>query len=153
MRLITPNLANAEIEANEPNLTPDVDKNFGQTLARLLGFDKFNNIFRFLQSDYFGSLRVTLAQPGIDRANKKQVTMPGTFITLLPANDSRVSFIIQNLNCPSVTVFYAPDFTNPGGWDLGMGDILTEDRYTGLVAVTSTSAGIINAFELAQFRG
>jgi len=132
-KVYNPDLGNTELEI-EPHVSlPDVSLDILQTLARLMAFDKENNLFRMLKSDDGGSLRVTNAQPRVMQGHGSNPGITTVHVQVVPANLNRRMISIRNTGSVAIYLQYTTSVTLPLGIRLDPNEQLIEDVYTGAI--------------------
>ena len=133
-----------------PNPTfPEISEGLQQTLARLMGLDPNNAIFRFLRTDQDGRLLVSATSLQGTTAQQPKVTVTTATINLLPANNSRRVFIIQNLGTTAIYLGFGIDATVNLLQVPPNGGVFIDDHFLG--AVNAIAASGSNDVRIAEF--
>lgn len=133
--------ANTDLQIEGYNAYPDISDNIQQTLARLLGFDANNQIYRALLTDPDGRLYVSTSATQAASAVNSQVTVGVVSVALVSQNNSRRSLTIQNLGAAPIYLAYGQAALVATGIQIPSNGIYIEDRYLGAVNAISSAAG------------
>lgn len=97
-----PNFGVSEIPLSERNDYPEVDMTFLQTLARLMGYDRANEIWRTLNVDAEGNIGLNLSLSAIENAIASNVSVAATATLLVSSRSDRKRLSIFNSSATSV---------------------------------------------------
>jgi len=133
-----------------PNPTfPAISEDVQQTLARLMGLDPNNSIFRFLRTDQDGRLLVSATSLQGTSAQQPNVTVTTASINLLAANSSRRVFIIQNLGASAIYLGFGITALTTHLQVPANGGVFIDDHFLG--AINAIAASGSNDVRIAEF--
>lgn len=135
----------------DPNFTnPDISDNIQQTIARLEGWNEATNKFNLLRSDNVGRLLVSLAPPQAPFVNQTAVVVVAAEALILPANQNRRLYIIQNQDINPIFISYTAGFVIGRMIEVASGTLWSDDLWNGDVFAHCT-AGLTAACAIWEY--
>ena len=148
-RVLTPNLANGNINFSDVDFSPDVDEGIKRTISYLMGYDYTTQDFKLLAVDENGYIANDANSGNSTSFSTSVITVLVTATVIATLNTDRESIRIKNVSGSIIYIGYDSGLTTANGYTLNSDDELILDNYVGTIYGISAIGSLpINVLEL-----
>ncbi len=147
-KIRTKNFESTDLEFVPFERSPDIEDAIKQTLARMMGWDYVNQLWRRLRVDDTGSIGVTSSPSSSALLECASVAVAGAADLLVVANASRRSIRVENIGPDAVVIDDTAGVALASGYTLLAGDTWYSETYRGdIYALAITSNAVVKVME------
>lgn len=139
------NVGRSELQFADWPTKPPIENNIGQNIAFLMAWDSGNEIWRMLNVDNDGQLKLSPQSQQTNIVNPTYVTTVGVPALILPSNPNRVAFEITNSGINNAIWGMDNTITDVLGMSIPPATVYFNNVYNGPVWIRS-GAGVTTLF-------
>lgn len=132
-----PNLNRVAWNVNRHKDNPEVTDELTQTIARIVGYDTGNKLYRFLRCDNEGDLIVSSSSFVSNLGYVDKINVPTSSTEIAPTNYNRKQINIRNNGANNLYIAFNSDATVADGYLLKPDEVWESDHFTGQVTAIS----------------
>lgn len=129
--IVIPELSDSEWTEQDKDTFPEVAGKFGRGLSYLVGYDETNQVFRMVRTDEDGRIIISDTGASPDSLTTETLTLSTTPASLVANNDDRSLLMLRNVGSDSIFIGNSGLVGGGDGWEIGVGEVLTLEGYTG----------------------